>query len=126
MKYLLLLVVMVVGSSCLMLGAPHYYNYQSTRGNIDSVVVISYPSKLDYQYRFTENRWDSVMVFDPIQPGFKKMMLIENADFYPKAYYSYRSESRNLIKMRNIKSIFVKRYQQNIADVDTLYYKVVN
>lgn len=126
MKYLLLLVVMVFASSCLMLGAPHYYNYQSTRENIDSILVISYPSRLDYQYRFTKNRWDSVMVFDPIQPGFKKMMLIENVDFYPKAYYSlYKIERRNLIKMKNVKSIIVKRYQQNIADVDTFYCKVV-
>ena len=66
------------------------------------------------------------MVFDPIQPGFKKMMLIENVDFYPKAYYSlYKIERRNLIKMKNVKSIIVKRYQQNIADVDTFYCKVV-
>jgi len=28
-------------------------------------------------------------------------------------------------KMEKIKSVVVKRYQQNLADVDTLYYKMV-
>lgn len=66
------------------------------------------------------------MVFDPVQLQFKKMTLVENVDFYPKAYYSfYKRERWNLLKMKNVKSIIVKRYQQNIADVDTLYDKVV-
>lgn len=109
-----------------MLGAPHYYIYQSTRENVDSVIVISYPSRLDYQYRFTKNKWDSVKVFDPVQLQFKKMTLVQNVDFYPKAYYSfYKNERWNLIKMKNVEAIIVKRYQQNIADVDTLYYKVL-
>jgi len=126
MKYLLLILVMIFCSGCLMLGAPHYYNYQPTYGKTDSVVVISYPSRLDYQYRFTKNKWDSVLVFDPINMVFQKMTLKENANFYPKAYYSlYKNERWNLKKMEKVKSIVVKRYQQNLVDVDTLYYKVV-
>ena len=126
MKYLLLLMVVVSGSGCLMLGAPHYYNYQSTDENADSIVVISYPSRLDYQYRFTKNKWDSVLVLDPIHLVYQKMTLKENASFYPKAYYSfYKNERWNLKKMEKIKSVVVKRYQQNLANVDTLYYKMV-
>jgi len=118
--------VVVSGSGCLMLGAPHYYNYQSTDENADSIVVISYPSRLDYQYRFTKNKWDSVLVLDPIHLVYQKMTLKENASFYPKAYYSfYKNERWNLKKMEKIKSVVVKRYQQNLADVDTLYYKMV-
>jgi hypothetical protein len=94
-----------------MLGAPHDYIYQSARKNVDSVVVISYPSRLDYQYRFIKNKLDSVKVFDPIQLDFKKMILIENVDFHPEAYYSfYKNESWNLIKMKNVEAIIVKRY----------------
>lgn len=126
MKYLLLIMVMVFSSGCLMLGAPHYYNYQSPYGNTDSIMVISYPSRLDYQYRFTRNKWDSVLVFDPIHLAFQKMTLKENVNFYPKAYYSlYKNERWNLKKMEKVKSIVVKRYQQNLVDVDTLYYKVL-
>jgi hypothetical protein len=126
MKYVLLLMVMVLSSGCLMLGAPHYYNYKSTHANADSIVVISYPSRLDYQYRFTKNKWDSVLVLDPIHLVYQKMTLKENASFYPKAYYSfYKNERWNLKKMEKVNSVLVKSYQQNLADVDTLYYKMV-
>ncbi|SDD37641.1 hypothetical protein [Pedobacter soli] len=124
MKNLLLLVVVLFASGCLIPGAPHYYHYKLKQNNADSVVVISYPSRLDYQYRFSQNVWDSVLVFDPIHRLFQKMTLHENADFYPKAYYSlYKKERSNLQKMNKVKSLVVKKYKQNLAETDTLYYQ---
>lgn len=96
MKYILPVLFVLLSSGCLMLGAPHYYNYKLPNHNADSVVVISYPSQLDYQYRFAKNEWDSVFVFDPIHQRFQKMQLKENANFYPKAYYSFYKRAAEL------------------------------
>ena len=123
MKYILPVLVVLLCSGCLMLGAPHYYHYKLPNHKADSIMVISYPSQLDYQYRFAKNEWDSVFVFDPIHQLFQKMELKENANFYPKVYYSfYKKEHGNVKKMDKVKSVVLKRYQQNSVYVDTLYY----
>jgi hypothetical protein len=126
MKYFLIAIVTLLCCSCLVPGAPHWFNYKSNSMRADSVNIISYPGSLAYEYKSVKNDYDSILVLDPIHRVFRRMELEKGSLYNEKPYYSfYKKEPWNLKKIEKMDFIILKKYQQNSVTVDTLcYYKV--
>ena len=106
-------------TSCLVPGAPQYFYYKSNslQGR-DSIKIVSFPNNVEYRYYYTGiNKFDSVLLHDPIGRTFQKMKLSEDASFF----YFDKWKRWNLHKIKKVKTVILEKIQAGKMSYDTLY-----
>lgn len=124
-KVLIVLIVTILLSGCLFPGSPVYFNFKSKNPTAaDSIVVISLPNDIDYQYKSKNVNADSILLISPITSKTHKMKPItqQYADGIPLSYHSaYVRQWWNLKKLKKTEFIALEKYISGKLVVDTFY-----
>jgi hypothetical protein len=110
---------------CLFPGSPVYFNFKSKNPTAaDSLVVISLPHDIDYQYKSKNFNADSILLINPITSKMHRMKPIttQYADGIPLSYQSaYVRQWWNLKKLKKTEFIALEKHIGNKLVVDTFY-----
>ena len=125
MKMVLVLLMAILLCGCLVPGSPVYFSFKSKNPTAaDSLLVISFPNEIDYQYKSKNFNADSILLINPITSKTHKMKPItqQYADGKPLSYHSaYVRQRWNLKKLKKTEFIALEKYVSGKLVVDTFY-----
>lgn len=122
MKRILGLGMILFLTGCLVLGAPQRFHFKTQSPNpVDSVILVSFPNEIDYQYWQGNLKLDSIYLVNPFSFNSQKMKSVNRYYQQPSYMSVYDRQRWNLKKVRRMNFVLLKKYQNNAVMIDTFY-----